>query len=141
MSALLQSAPKNAVTGQLVTVDGTSAPDYLHNGIPYDNGSVAVDSTGTTSHYHQGLPFTAAGRLKTTAAAPSYVTSGAANLSMDALCAKTAAITHYANGVAYSAGGSAATQGSNAGGVVILDAPASEAISVGATATFNVGAI
>jgi hypothetical protein len=103
MSALLQSAPKDPNTGQILSVAGTDAPEYFTNGLPYDAGLVAIDTAGVVDHYHQGLPFTEVGRLVVTQNAPLYFSTGAAPFADSKLCATEDEVTHWVNGVPYTA--------------------------------------
>jgi hypothetical protein len=43
--------------------NGTTAPEYVEQGIGYDAGRIAVDLVGAIDHYSMGLPFTEEGRL------------------------------------------------------------------------------
>jgi hypothetical protein len=44
--------------------DALAAPLFFHAGLPFDGSYLlAVDGTSAIDHHHQGLPFTAAGRL------------------------------------------------------------------------------
>jgi hypothetical protein len=99
VSALLQSSPIDE-TGVLST-DGTAAPEYFANGLPYDAGKLAVDAITAIDHYHQGLPFTAVGRLAIIEADPTYYGSGAAPFNASRLCVGGLPIDHYASGVPY----------------------------------------
>jgi hypothetical protein len=107
------------------TLDGVSAPQYVDQGIPYDNGNVAVDLSSAINHHHQGLPFTAAGRLAVTQDAPDYYGSGAAPFNAGRLCMLDANIDHYASGIPYVAASNIATIGLDPNGVVITQQPTS----------------
>jgi len=52
-------------TGSAIAIDdNTTAPDYIHNGLPYAGaGLLAVDDGGTIARVHQSIPFTANGRI------------------------------------------------------------------------------
>ena len=104
MSQLLQVATR---TGVIPAVDGTAAPLYVDQGIPYDAGGLlALHVDGTVDHYHQGLPFTAAGRLVGTATAPTHFGSGAAPmasiLGSSMLSGRAGGANHYSVGIPYS---------------------------------------
>jgi hypothetical protein len=128
MSALLNSTPKDPVTGQILAVDGTAAPEYFDNGIPYDAGKVAIDTAGTVDHFHQGLPLTATGRLVVTADAPTYFGSGAAPFADSKLCATEDSVTHYASGVPYTGAGALGMDGAIYGDNVDAGGPYPDAI-------------
>ena len=63
MSQLLQLATRS---GDLATVDGVAAPEYVSQGLPFDATGLAVDTASPIAAYHQGLPFTENGRLAVT---------------------------------------------------------------------------
>ncbi len=68
MSAILQFWALGAT-------DGTSAPSFYYNGLPFESdGSLAVEIDGTASidHYHQGLPFSANNRILCVEQDPNY---------------------------------------------------------------------
>ena len=59
MSQLLQG-----LQSPIDQIDGVAAPEYFHNGLPFDSvDALAVDTVNAIDHYHQGLPFTALGRI------------------------------------------------------------------------------
>lgn len=106
MSALLQGIPgMQANDGVLYITLGTTAPNHVHNGIPYEaDGSVAFTAE-PPSHYHQGLGFSAVGRISRQNAIPDYFGSGAApfnTLEPSALSLGGTPV-RYSNGVGYDA--------------------------------------
>jgi hypothetical protein len=109
MSQLLQGIERG-ITDGIAAIDALGAADYVHNGIPYDDGAgtaVAIDSVGAIAFHHQGLPFTAASRL---AVAISGVVDhwggGAAPFTAAGrLAVAPAVVDHYSAGVAYNADG------------------------------------
>ena len=100
MSQLLQVATR---AGGLPAVDGTLAPEYVEEGVPYDGGVLAVDTVSAINHYSQGVPFTATGRLATGGGAPDYYGSGGAPFTAAGrLCVSTTlAAEHYSASIPY----------------------------------------
>jgi hypothetical protein len=105
MSQLLASTIRGQKLGALSYVDGTSAPTYFSNGLPYENdGSVAVAVDGVIDHYHQGLPFTAYGRLVVTLSGPpTRFGGGAAPFSASGQLVLGSDVTHYSGGIPFTA--------------------------------------
>ena len=95
--------------GALKILDGSLAPEFIHNGIPYDAGGsvIAVDDGGVIDHHHQGLPFTATSRLAVdidgvvATIEPAAMPLTAAGL----LALGTGATDHFNSGVPYTAAG------------------------------------
>lgn len=107
MSALLQGRPVPA-TGLMDVTDGTLAPDFFHNGLPYESdGTLAVDDAGVIAFHHQGLPFTATGRLVVAIAGTvSLYGSGAAPIDANGrLVMAIVAVANFSSGVGYGAAG------------------------------------
>ena len=101
MSQLLQVATR---TGVIPAVDGTAAPEYVDQGVPYDGGGLlAIDTVTPSSYYHQGLPFTPNGRLHATANAPTYFGSGAAPFVGSILSMQALAVDHVNVGIPFTA--------------------------------------
>jgi len=105
----LKDNPTVLPLGGVPTIDGFAAPNYMHNGIPYEIAAeggavgVAIQVGGTIDHYHQGLPFTAAGRIAAGAEKPlEYFGSGAAPFEVVSLLSfGSGAIDHVSAGVPY----------------------------------------
>ena len=100
MSQLLQVATR---AGGLPAVNGTLAPEYVEEGVPYDGGVLAIDLNSAINHYSQGIPFTAAGRVAAGSGNPNYYGSGGAPFNIAGrLCVNTVlAAEHYSASIPY----------------------------------------
>lgn len=110
MSQLLQNA---VVDGVLEAVDGTSAPAYFDQGLPFDATGLAVTIADAVAHWHQGIPFSAAGRICVEQSQPiAYFGSGAAPFTANGkLAMDTSPANHYVGGVPFTTGGAVRVNG------------------------------
>jgi len=99
LSQLLQVATR---TGVIPAVDGTAAPEYVDQGVPYDGGGLlAIDTVTPASYYHQGLPFTPNGRVHATVNNPTHFNSGGMPLVGNILSVQPLAVDHTNGGIPY----------------------------------------
>ena len=110
MSQLLQNA---VVDGVLEAVDGTSAPAYFDQGLPFDATGLAVTIADSVAHWHQGIPFSAAGRICVEQSQPiAYFGSGAAPFTANGkLAMDTSPAERYVGGVPFTTGGAVRVNG------------------------------
>lgn len=104
MSQLLQVATRKG--GAIPIADGTIAPVFVDQGIPYAAaGQLAVDDAGVIDHHWQGLPFTAIGRLAVDIeGVVTRIAPGGAPFTATGLMAfGVGAVDHYSAGIPYTA--------------------------------------
>lgn len=106
MSALLQTFADGTVAYR----NGTGVPTGFTNGLPVDTGALAVDGATAIDHHHQGLPYTANGRLAVSiGGSVSFYNHGAAPIDAGGrLVIDTGAAAAFTSGVPYTGTGEVA---------------------------------